>query len=133
MKLLTFVSGMGPAVLGIIVAGGYLLGTDTSSQVEQLSDPAFEETVVHSKTPVLVDFCATWCGPCRMLAPIVEDVARETDRVRFLRIDVDQHRDLAAQLHITSIPCLILFEDGRIRARKVGLQSKAAVESMVGL
>jgi thioredoxin 1 len=124
---------MVPAALGIILLGGYLLGTDTSSQVEHLSDPAFEETVVHGKTPVLVDFCATWCGPCRKLAPIVEDVSRETDRVRFLRVDVDQHRDLAAQLHVTSIPCLILFQDGHIRARKVGLQSKAAVESMVGL
>ena len=124
---------MVPVALGAMLLGGYLLGTDNPSQVEHLSDPAFEETVVHSKTPVLVDFCATWCRPCQMLAPIVDDVSRETDRVRFLRIDVDQHRDLAAQLHITGIPCLILFKDGRIQARKVGLQSKAAVESMVGL
>ena len=89
----------------------------------------FEKEVLNGK--VLVDFNATWCGPCRMLKPILEDLA-STVNTKIVSIDVDNEDELAAKYNISSIPCLILFEDGKEVKRHIGLLSKDEVIEMIG-
>lgn len=89
----------------------------------------FEKEVLNGK--VLVDFNATWCGPCRMLKPILEDLA-STVNTKIVSIDVDNEEELAAKYNISSIPCLILFEDGKEVKRHIGLLSKDEVIEMIG-
>jgi thioredoxin 1 len=101
------------------------------SPVETTGDAEFNERVLHSQTPVLVDFCATWCGSCQQLGPVLDEIAVENKRVKLIRVDVDQHRDLAMEYEVRGIPCLILFKNGRIQDRSVGFQSKEAVEAML--
>ena len=84
----------------------------------------FEAEVLQSEKPVLLDFWATWCGPCRMVAPIVEEIAREREDVKVGKIDVDQERELAMQFQIASIPTLIVFKNGEMTQRVVGARPK---------
>lgn len=79
----------------------------------------------------LVDFWATWCGPCRMLSPIVEELAAETPDVVFAKVDVDQHPELAMGLGINSVPTLILFKDGQMVDRSIGVRPKADIKRMI--
>ena len=79
----------------------------------------------------LVDFWAAWCGPCRMIAPIVEELAGETEGVTFAKLNVDEHPDVAIGLGIQSIPTLFLFKDGQAVDRAVGLQGKEALKAMI--
>ena len=91
----------------------------------------FEEEVVKSDVPVLVDFWATWCGPCRMLAPIIEEIAKENEgKLKVGKVDVDQQAELAMKFGIVSIPTLILFKDGQPVAQSLGYKPKAQVEAM---
>ena len=93
-----------------------------------LTDANFEEEVLKHSGPVMVDFWATWCGPCRMLAPVVEELATEyAGRVKVCKLDTDQGPDTSAKYRITSIPTIIFFKDGQIVSQAVGLQSKAAL------
>lgn len=80
---------------------------------------------------VLADFWASWCGPCRMLAPILEELAGETEGVTFVKVNVDEEPDAAIRLGIASIPTLILYKNGEIAERMVGLQGKEAVRAMI--
>ncbi|MFC2033394.1 thioredoxin [Chloroflexota bacterium] len=85
----------------------------------------FEELVLQAKIPVLVDFWATWCGPCRMVAPIVEELAGEYDgRISFGKVDVDQNSKIASQYGIMSIPSLIIFKEGKPVSNIVGFRPK---------
>ena len=89
-----------------------------------VTDATFEEEVLKSDKPVLVDFWATWCGPCQMLGPIVEEVAGETENIKICKMDVDENPVTAMQYQIMSIPTMILYKNGAEAARNIGLVSK---------
>lgn len=91
-----------------------------------LTDENFEEEVIESKKPVLVDFWATWCGPCMMLAPIVTEIAEEyADVLKVGKVNVDEQPVTSLEYKVSSIPTLILFKDGKILKKAVGYMSKS--------
>ncbi|MBQ5978196.1 MAG: thioredoxin [Oscillospiraceae bacterium] len=96
-----------------------------------ISESNFEQEVLKAETPVLVDFWATWCGPCRMLAPTIAKIAEEQEgKVKVCKLDVDECPMLAARFGISSIPTLMVFENGQVKASSVGVQSKSQIERM---
>ncbi len=96
-----------------------------------ISESNFEQEVLKAETPVLVDFWATWCGPCRMLAPTIAKIAEEQEgKVKVCKLDVDECPTLAARFGISSIPTLMVFENGQVKASSVGVQSKSQIERM---
>lgn len=100
--------------------------------VVTLTQENFENEVVKSKGIVLVDFWATWCGPCKMFAPVVEEIAGENHPdVKVGKVDVDHQPDLAGQFRVMSIPTLLLFKDGKAAATSVGVKSKKEVMEMI--
>ena len=100
--------------------------------IQEIMSADFEEVVLKSETPVLVDFNATWCGPCRMLKPTLDQVAAERPDVKVVGVDIDENMDLAEEYGIFSIPCLILFKDGAEAERSVGLVPKERVLELLG-
>ena len=97
-----------------------------------LTSENFENEVLHSDIPVLVDFWAEWCGPCRMLGPVVEQIAEEYDgRLKVGKINVDEQRELAMEYNIASIPTLLIFKNGEIAANSIGFKTKAALAKML--
>jgi thioredoxin 1 len=93
----------------------------------------FEEVVLRADKPVLVDFNATWCPPCRALHPLLEELAEESDDYLIVAVDIDESPALAAQYEVSSIPCLIAFKSGEETDRRVGLQPKKRLEKMLGV
>jgi len=92
-----------------------------SEKVVHVSEQSFESDVLHSETPVLVDFWAPWCGPCRSVAPIVEDLATQyAGKIKVAKINVDESTDVATRYQITSIPTFILFKNGQVADRALG-------------
>ena len=91
----------------------------------------FDEVVLNNEKPVIVDFWASWCGPCKMLSPIMEEVASENDSFVVASLNVDDNMDLAQEYMISSIPCLVVFKDGGEVNRSVGLVSKEEVVALV--
>ena len=92
----------------------------------------FEKEVLNSDIPVLVDFWATWCGPCRILAPIIEEIAEEYDgKVKVGKVNVDEEEELAVKFGISSIPTVLLFKNGQIADKSIGYKAKSHFESML--
>ncbi len=92
----------------------------------------FEKEVIKSDIPVLLDFFATWCGPCRMIAPFIEEIAEEYEgKVKVCKLDVDEASELAVAYGVSSIPTIIVFKNGEVAAKAVGYRTKAELEDMI--
>jgi thioredoxin 1 len=104
----------------------------SSTQITHTSDAAFETDVLKSDTPVLVDFWAEWCGPCKMIAPVLEEAAGHYEgRIRFAKLNVDENAASAAKFNIRSIPTLLLFNKGEVIARKIGAVSQSHIRAFL--
>ncbi len=100
--------------------------------VQELTDKTFQTDVLKSKLPVIVDFWAAWCGPCKMLAPVFEEVSKEyAGKLNFAKLDTEKYGDIAAEQGITGIPCLIVFHNGSEADRIVGFLPKPALKMKV--
>ncbi len=102
-------------------------------QVMEISSDSFEEDVLESDLPVLVDFWAEWCAPCRMMAPVLEEIGQEmADKLKVVKLNVDENQDTAQQYGIRSIPTLVLFKDGEEAERLVGFMAKEQIVEKLG-
>jgi thioredoxin 1 len=103
-----------------------------AGDVIELTDADFDETIHKSDVPVLVDFWAPWCGPCKMMAPIVEEVAKDyKGKAKVGKLNTDDARDSAMEFGISAIPTLILFKDGQVQKKWVGLTSKKDLSAAI--
>lgn len=102
------------------------------SEPLNVTDSQFESEVLQSDRPVLVDFWAEWCGPCKMLSPLVDEMAREySDKLKVAKVNVDENDDVPAQYGVRSIPTLILFKSGQPEATKVGTLTKSQLQQFL--
>ena len=103
-----------------------------SDLIKHISDATFEADVLKADKPVLVDYWAEWCGPCKMIAPILDEVsATYRDKLQIAKMNVDENRDIPAKFGIRGIPTLMLFKDGQLAATKVGAMSKAQLTAFI--
>ena len=104
----------------------------SSSSIHHITDASFEPDVLKSDVPVLLDYWAEWCGPCKMIAPILDEVSKDYDgKLRVAKMNVDENRDVPAKYGIRGIPTLMLFKDGQLAATKVGALSKAQLTAFI--
>ena len=103
-----------------------------SELIKHVSDSSFEADVLQSDKPVLVDYWAEWCGPCKMIAPILDDVSKDYDgKLQIAKMNVDENREVPAKFGIRGIPTLMIFKDGQLAATKVGALSKAQLTAFI--
>ncbi|HEU4459038.1 MAG TPA: thioredoxin TrxA [Methylibium sp.] len=103
-----------------------------SELIKHVSDASFDDDVMKSGKPVLVDYWAEWCGPCKMIAPILDEVAKDYDgKLQIAKMNVDENRDVPAKYGIRGIPTLMLFKDGQLAATKVGALSKSQLTAFL--
>ena len=104
----------------------------SSDLIKHTSDASFDTDVLKSATPVLVDYWAEWCGPCKAIAPILDEVSKAYDgKLQIAKMNVDENRDVPAKFGIRGIPTLMLFKDGQLAATKVGALSKAQLTAFI--
>ena len=103
-----------------------------SDKVIHATDTDFDATVLQSDEPVLVDFWAQWCGPCKMIAPALDELAESySGRAKVVKVDIDQNRATAMKYHVRSIPMLLLFKGGQVQATQIGAVGKAQLGQMI--
>ncbi|MFH1815207.1 MAG: thioredoxin TrxA [Pseudomonadota bacterium] len=103
-----------------------------SEHIHHVTDASFETEVVKADLPVLVDYWAEWCGPCKMIAPILDEVARDyAGKLRVAKVNIDENQDTPARFGIRGIPTLMLFKDGNVEATKVGALSKSQLTAFL--
>jgi len=103
-----------------------------SDKIVNITNDTFEEIVLKSSKPVVVDFWASWCGPCRMVAPIMEELANEFDgKVQITKVNVDDQGELAAQFRIMSIPTVLVFKNGEVAEKIVGARTKEEFTELI--
>jgi thioredoxin 1 len=100
-----------------------------SAKITDVTDASFQAEVIESETPVLVDFWAPWCGPCRVVAPVLEEIANERDDLRIVKLNVDDNQQTAANFEVLSIPTLILFKQGQVAKKVIGAYPKKRLEA----
>jgi thioredoxin 1 len=110
-----------------------LTATKTQGTVHHATESDFEQLVLNADVPVLVDFYADWCGPCRMVAPVLDELATETSEARIVKVNVDHSPQLAARYGISSIPSLKVFKDAEVVDEHLGVASKRQMRKMLGL
>ena len=102
------------------------------SSLKQVTDASFDADVLQSSVPVLVDFWASWCGPCRMIAPILDELAADYgDKISIVKINVDENQESPAKFGIRGIPTLLLFKNGTLMGTKVGAASKSQLATFI--
>jgi len=99
--------------------------------VINLTNLNFEQEVMRSDKPVLIDFFATWCGPCRMVSPLIDEIADERSDVKVCKVDVDEQGELAAQFGVASIPTLVVVKGGKVSAQNIGAVPKPKILEMI--
>ena len=104
----------------------------SSTQIQHVTDDSFEPDVLKSEVPVLVDYWAEWCGPCKSIAPILDQVAKEYDgRLKIAKLNVDENQQVPAKFGIRGIPTLMLFKNGNLEATRVGALSKSQLTAFL--
>ena len=101
-------------------------------EIIKVNKENFEKEVLKSKKNILIDFNADWCGPCRMLSPILDEIAKENNKTKIVSVNIDDEEELADEYNISSIPCLVLIKEGKEINRSVGLKPKEEIEKMIG-
>jgi thioredoxin 1 len=102
------------------------------SDIAQITDGSFEADVLNSDIPVLVDFWATWCGPCKMIAPILQQISADmAGKIKICKIDVDTNKEMAQKFNVRGVPTLMIFKDGNLEASKVGALSKPQLTKFI--
>lgn len=117
----------------IIESGDMALGDikETDGEVKHISSNEFGSEVLKSENVVLVDFYATWCGPCKTVAPILEEIAKEDRKIKIVKVDVDESEDISADYNVMYIPTLVIIKDGEEVDRIVGAAKKAEIQKMI--